>query len=441
MITYSKIGKKGNLGNQLFQIASTIGLGVKNNLEFSFLDWKYQYCFKNKLPRLDLDFSNFEPIDEKEYNYHDWNLKDKDYDISGWLQSEKYFDKALTKFYFEFSESLIDSLKTKYQEAFKKRTLLISIRRGDFVNHPDYFQLSIKYYLNSLVRFFPDWESCNLIILSDDIRYCKFHFSFLENAFFGDGLNEVEQLCLGTLCDDFILSNSTFSWWSGWLGEKEDSKVIRPFKNLDGLKSVELNDKDYFPERWMQYNHMNDRLALENVIFQIKSAQNNAIIKNYILNYFEVKVVFEKAEAGILDKIYYLNNHYFLPPILIYVSYLKLNKSKLVINNLIEIFKLSQQLNQKELLEQNDFGLFSSVFSFENFKIQFKIDEPEIYLKNNTLSVDNLNLQNEITINFSGGKFAVIGGYQYSFKRLIKNSTNAAKRSIKKMLLIKKYGK
>lgn len=441
MITYSKIGKKGNLGNQLFQIASTIGLAVKNNLDFSFLDWKYQHYFKNKLPRLDVDFCNFEIIDEKEYNYHNWNLKNKDCDISGWLQSEKYFDKTLTKHYFEFSESLIDNLKTKYQEAFKKRTILISIRRGDFVNHPDYFQLSIKYYLNSLVRFFPNWESHNLIILSDDIKYCKFHFSFLENAFFGDGLNEVKQLCLGTLCDDFILSNSTFSWWSGWLGEKEDSKIIRPFKNFDGLKSIELNDKDYFPERWIQYNHLDNRVILENVIFQIKSAKNNEIIKNYILSYFEAKVVFEKIEAGAVDKVYYLNNHYFLPPILIYVSYLKLNKCKLVINNLIEIFKVSELLNHKELLEQNDFGLFSSVFSFENFKTQVKIDEPEIYFKNNPLSVNDPELQNEIIINFSGGKFSAIGGYNYSFKRFIKNSKNAAKRSIKKILLIKKYGK
>jgi hypothetical protein len=101
MITYSKIGKKGHLGNQLFQIASTIGLAVANNQDFAFLDWKYQEYFKNRLPLLTSDLSLVN-VEEKEYNFHQWNLKDENYDLSGWLQTEKYFDKALTKHYFEF---------------------------------------------------------------------------------------------------------------------------------------------------------------------------------------------------------------------------------------------------------------------------------------------------------------------------------------------------
>ena len=180
MITYSKIGKKGNLGNQLFQIASTIGLGVKNESDVFFLDWKYQFYFKNKLPLLSSDLCNFKEICEEKYECHEWNLGIANYDIFGWLQTEKYFDIELTKYYFKFSDSLTEKVRRLYNTVFQKRTILISIRRGDFVNHPDYFQLPINYYLNSLVNFFPDWGSCNLVVLSDDIKYCKFHFSFLE---------------------------------------------------------------------------------------------------------------------------------------------------------------------------------------------------------------------------------------------------------------------
>jgi hypothetical protein len=39
MITYSNLGKKGDLGNQLFQIASIIGIAEKNHQEYCFPIW------------------------------------------------------------------------------------------------------------------------------------------------------------------------------------------------------------------------------------------------------------------------------------------------------------------------------------------------------------------------------------------------------------------
>ncbi|TDO77477.1 glycosyl transferase family 11 [Flavobacterium chryseum] len=441
MITYSKIGKKGHLGNQLFQIASTIGLSVSNNQDFAFLDWKFQEYFKNKLPHL-TDFSDFINVEEKEYHHHQWNLESGNYDISGWLQTEKYFDAALTKHYFEFSDLIISRLKNLYAEAFQKRTILLSIRRGDFVNHPDYFQLSIQYYLNSLKRFFPDWESSNLIILSDDIKYCKFHFSFLKNAFFGDGLSGIEQLCLGSLCDDFIISNSTFSWWTAWLGEKSDSKIIRPLKNFDGLKSKELNDKDYYPERWINYNHLEDKIKLEDVIFDIKAKKNRDELVAYILSYFDVKINSNNEEADSSKHIYVLKKDYFLPPFVIYSSYLKLKdlNNTLIINMSFKSFKVSKPLNYEEFLAQKDFGLFSAIFSNKDLKVGAEKNNRDIYLKRNTVLMNNSDKvigSNESVINFSGGEFRDFGGYAFSVRRFIKKKKILLKKSIKKMLSIK----
>ncbi|SNR49177.1 alpha-1,2-fucosyltransferase [Flavobacterium sp. ov086] len=440
MITYSKIGKKGNLGNQLFQIASTIGLSATNNQQYAFLNWKYQDHFKNKLPLLTSDFSSFINVEEKEYNYHEWNLNTEDYDLSGWLQTEKYFDRALTKYYFEFSDSLIDRLKNLYSNAFSKRTILISIRRGDFVNHPDYFQLPINYYLNSLARFFPDWQSCSLIILSDDIKYCKFHFSFLENAFFGSGLNEIEQLCLGSMCDDFIISNSTFSWWTAWLGEKSDSKIIRPLKNFDGLKSRELNDKDYYSDRWIKFNHLENKVKLNDTAFNIKARKNYNEIKEYISSYFDVKIIEANNETDSFSNIYVIKKDYFLPPLLIYSSYLKLRKTEtsLVVNQLIKLFKVSKYLNYNEFLQQKDFGLFSTIFSFP--KNEKRKGSFEVYLERTKKSVED---QNEFLepcssiLYFYGGKFNRFGGYGYSFKKFIKRKKRELKRALKKVLPIK----
>jgi len=255
MITFSKLGVKGNLGNQLFQIASTIGIAEKYGHEFFFPQWNYSKYFKYKLPVFYKDES-FKSIKEKEYNHYDWDLGNDNYDVDGWIQSEKYFDVEKTRQIFEFEEFSRD-LYLKHDSLFSKKTILISVRRGDFVNHPYYFQLSYLFYFKALIENFPDWEHRNLLFTSDDIEYCKYHFSFLKNSLFLDNLTPIEQLALGVKCNDFIISNSTFSWWIAWLGEKKESKIIRPIKIFRGEFASQNDDSDYFPERWIRFDDSN----------------------------------------------------------------------------------------------------------------------------------------------------------------------------------------
>ena len=48
-------------------------------------------------------------------------------------------------------------------------------------------------------------------------------------------------------CKDFIIANSTFSWWGAWLANK--GKVIAP-KKWFGPNNSHLNIKDLYPEHW-----------------------------------------------------------------------------------------------------------------------------------------------------------------------------------------------
>lgn len=435
MITFSKLEKKGHLGNQLFQIASTIGIAIENQQQFGFPKWSHSDYFRNSLP-IKVDHC-FIVYDEKNYHYEFPKLDCNNYDLDGWFQSEKYFDSTKAKYYFEFKEELIEKIRCQFEKAFRKKTILISIRRGDFVNHPDYFQLPIHFYLNSLIQFFPDWQSRNLIILSDDVNYCKFHFSFLDNAFFGDGLNSVEQLCLGSLCDDFIISNSTFSWWTAWLGEKKGSKIIRPFKNFDGLKSIACDDKDYFPERWTRYNHTETKIKLDDILFCMNLGMNRRIMEDYISSFFDVEIVSDLKKIGEYNKGCVFKKNYILSPVLIYYSCLKSDSlpSQNIIINVKKVFGVSKKLNYFRFLEQKDFGLFSKIFNFsvvsrQNSNNCIYIGKPPFFNDN---FIPRLHSES-YTIDCYAGCFLKIGGYAYNWVLCKRNWRFKIKKRIKNIL-------
>lgn len=289
MLTYSKLGKKGNLGNQLFQIASTIGLARKNKHYFVLPNWQYEEYFEFNFPHS--EFHSFEIIIEKEFNFHNWEIQDGNYDLFGYLQSEKYFDIPFTKEIFCFKEPFLKSIKEKSFYFENPKNILISVRRGDFVHHPWFYQLSYKYYFGAIIEKFPDWKERNLIFTSDDIAFCKYHFSFLPNSVFLTNLSPIEQLAFASKCKDFIISNSTFSWWMAWLGEKKGSKIIRPLKNFRGKHSLVTNENDYFPERWQIFDQHKFRIPILYLILILKGEYLKVCnLHKYLLNKAREKI-------------------------------------------------------------------------------------------------------------------------------------------------------
>jgi len=253
MITTSQLGNWGNLGNQMFLIAAVSGISRKNGQDYFFPEWKYENWFETELPHGNVDDS-FTLVREKQFHVYDWHLENGNFDLKGWLQSEKYFDIQQTKKTFVFKKEIVAKVVEQHGYLFNREAIVISVRRGDFVNNPLYFQLSYRYYLLALFENFPDWQQYNLIFTSDDIGYCKQHFSFLPNAYFLENVAPMEQLIIGQQCTHFIISNSTFSWWLAWLGEKPTSKIVRPMRNFRGKFAEENNDCDFFPERWKAFD-------------------------------------------------------------------------------------------------------------------------------------------------------------------------------------------
>lgn len=365
MITFSKLGRKGNIGNQLFQIASVIGIAKTNNHEFAFPGWKFAAYFENELPILKEE--NFIPFQEKHYHFEPVEFDDKNYDLEGWFQSENYFgDCATIRDYFKFKEEFVLKFRNQFQSFFEKRTILISIRRGDFVNHKDYFQLPINFYLNALLDHFPNYKDCSILVLSDDINYCKYHFSSLENVFFGDSLDAIEQLILASLCDDFIISNSTFSWWCAWLGEKKDSKVIRPLHNFSEEKRQTFDDKDYFPDRWIAYDFATKKVNLSNVALVLRKP--DALLESYFKHYFNFlnQNNFEdyKDKLDAASRVIYINN---CVPSPVAINQIATSTGSSIFYRRGNWLKISKVLDKATFTNQFDFGIFARLVGKKAF--------------------------------------------------------------------------
>ena len=111
----------------------------------------------------------------------------------------------------------------------------------EYKNHPP---LGLDYYESALKLFDSDRE---VIIFSDDTEWCKDQELFADDRFaVAEGGDQFYDMCLMSLCDDFIIANSTFSWWGAWLANR--GKVVAP-KQWFG-EALDHDTKDLYCKGW-----------------------------------------------------------------------------------------------------------------------------------------------------------------------------------------------
>lgn len=262
-LTMTNLGRNGRLGNQLFQLAGLIGLGEKHGMRAVFPEWKYAKFFHPGT----IEFGRVRgtKIRERHFHHHEWTFPSKgDLDVSGFFQSEKYFP---SKEVFRFRSGFIRVIRERYEEMLSNRPLAIHLRRGDYVGNPNYVNLHPGWHISAMLQHFPDWESRNILVFSDDMDYAKVHFGCLPNARFPDG-RDIECLALMSLCDDLIISNSSYGWWAAYFAEKHGAKIVRPSKHLDGRLASTCDEKDLYPDRWISHD-VKSRIDLSDCAFTI----------------------------------------------------------------------------------------------------------------------------------------------------------------------------
>jgi hypothetical protein len=262
-VAFNYLGKLGQLGNQMFQYAATLGVARYLGVTFTIPDHNEVLvdALGNKL-RIELfDCFDIEPdnkgllktdniLPEKgfEFDSNIFNIDRRhDFTLQGFFQTEKYFKHCEEEIrnQFKFKEDVVNECNDIIEECFDN-PIALHIRRGDFlINSGNHYNQSLDYYEKALSKFDSKRQ---VVIFSDDPQWCVEQKLFESDRFIvSSGNNPYMDLYLMSQCDDFIIANSTFSWWGAWLADK--GRVIAP-KKWFGPNNSHLNTKDLYPEHW-----------------------------------------------------------------------------------------------------------------------------------------------------------------------------------------------
>lgn len=97
------------------------------------------------------------------------------------------------------------------------------IKQGWPICTKEYYQKGLNYILEKK-RFGKDVQ---ILVFSDVVEKAKKIINDNRAVFVCD-LSPSEQLTIMAQCNDFVIANSSFSWWGALLGLKKDSIVVMP---------------------------------------------------------------------------------------------------------------------------------------------------------------------------------------------------------------------
>jgi hypothetical protein len=279
---------QGGLGNQLFQIFTTIAYALRYKNPFFFLNnhqlgngqngviIRYTYWetfFKELKPFLKNmnDIPQLMFIKEEGFNYIELpeNL-DKNYGtmLVGYFQSPLYFEKykeGICKLIKINLKKFIVRNKVKDEVDFDNENIIsMHFRIGDYKKYPDIYPILRKeYYINALTSIL-NGQPTNIIQHNKKVLYfcetedlsevetiinnLKTKFPLLVFQRANPLLSDWEQLLLMSLCEHNIIANSSFSWWGAYLNSNIGKTVCYPEEWF--VSKTGKDTSDMFPEDW-----------------------------------------------------------------------------------------------------------------------------------------------------------------------------------------------
>jgi hypothetical protein len=288
----------GGLGNQLFQIYTTMALSMemktnfnfpKNKLETDKRNDTYWDSFLKELDKsttsIDIKKIQYPVYKEKEFKYNKIQIlpelfrKNGSVMLYGYFQSYKYFDKERKSIsrYIGVDESRLEVRKTYYKKYEDINVISVHFRMGDYKVlencHPiledDYYINSIKFILNKMrnrkkwkVVYFCEEEDIVEIVNKVDkinavckeyleeqkhVKNCEQEVEFERGG--EPTMKDWQQLLLMSCCQHNIIANSSFSWWAAYFNDNSDKIVCYP-ETWFGPQLSQHDTSDLCPKNW-----------------------------------------------------------------------------------------------------------------------------------------------------------------------------------------------
>lgn len=271
----------GGLGNQIFQIFTTISYAIKTHQQFKFTDAKtlgggnitlrntYWNTFFSQLKLFTTnEFPTLHIIKEKDFTFNElpiYEMVNNNVLISGYFQSYKYFESHYNTICRTIGlENMKETLlkKLNYHVSFLNNTISIHFRIGDYKKIQEFHPILKKEYYENCLKYIhinnPN-SSYNIMYFceDDDLSDVKETIDYLYNIFpiftFIRGENKLEdweQMLLMSCCHHNIIANSSFSWWSAYFNEWDDKIVCYP--SIWFGPAVNHNTVDLCPNEWIK---------------------------------------------------------------------------------------------------------------------------------------------------------------------------------------------
>ncbi len=250
---------KDGIGNQLFRYAAGLRLAHKLGTEFKidisdYITRKFRSYVLDQF-NITADFADSAEIQrlKKLHEGTDWGKEHlpwqfmpevldwrDDVYLKGSWEDERYFADIADIIRREFTfKNKLGAAARRWRKKISdaKCSVSIHVRHGDFVFIPSALKetsgfaiLPLEYYYECIRRLKRQYKNLTVFVFSDDLDWCRdnLHFDVPTEFVAGDGLTDVEEFRLMSLCKHNVIANSTFSWWAAWLNQNPDKKVFMP---------------------------------------------------------------------------------------------------------------------------------------------------------------------------------------------------------------------
>jgi len=246
---YVSVQLTGGLGNQLFGLAAVISLAKRRNLLpavslYEFSDNARPFELTSICSRMEIPF-----IEDHKLVYKEQSIFEYDDNVEtikgetrliGYFQNYRYFhnDRAL------INETFLSISERKSLEVISP-TIAVHVRRGDYLI-PIHFKhhgvCDFAYYADSVSILRSIWGNLPVKIFSDDANTAFELSSIIPNStpFNDDGLSPWEILLEMSKMKCLVASNSSFSWWAGYLGQNSYGEMIIPEPWINAKSNISL---------------------------------------------------------------------------------------------------------------------------------------------------------------------------------------------------------